>query len=466
MSSSAAAASQAPSKPAFRPSPIANRVGDALLVLGASLFASMWHLKAGLITGLAALILWSFGARVLRHYDVGRSFNRPLADLALTSVLVLGVVASMLVGGWISTRYAQTIDLRAMLAVLWPGALWLRVMFALVGRVAAYGPPDEVLVLGIGALGRITGLEIRDDKKNRRKVFGFLSFPDETKHTRLVAPLMGTTDDLEHVLRTHAFNEVYVAGNAIKHATVMQQVIRVCERYGVPFALPASHFRFDRARPTQQITGGYVHYLTYENKPFQMGIKRFIDIVASTIALVLLSPLLVTIAVLVKLGSRGPIFFKQLRVGRYGAPFFMLKFRSMVINAEELKAKLEAQNEQTGPVFKMKHDPRITRIGRFIRKFSIDELPQLINVLRGEMSIVGPRPPIPSEVDKYEPWQRRRLSVAPGLTCVWQVSGRNEISFKDWMYLDMQYIDHWTLKGDLQLILKTVPVVLLGKGAS
>jgi exopolysaccharide biosynthesis polyprenyl glycosylphosphotransferase len=246
----------------------------------------------------------------------------------------------------------------------------------------------------------------------------------------------------------------------------MQQAIRVCERYGIPFALPASHFRFDRARPSTPIADGYVHYLTYEHKPFQMGLKRAFDIAASAGALALLSPLLLIVAAIVKLTSKGPVLFKQERVGRYGQPFHMLKFRSMVVNAEELKEKLLAHNEQTGPVFKMKHDPRITRIGRFIRKYSIDELPQLINVLRGEMSVVGPRPPIPSEVAKYEPWQRRRLSVRPGLTCVWQVSGRNEISFEQWMYLDMQYIDHWTLRGDFELILKTVPVVLFGRGAS
>jgi lipopolysaccharide/colanic/teichoic acid biosynthesis glycosyltransferase len=138
----------------------------------------------------------------------------------------------------------------------------------------------------------------------------------------------------------------------------------------------------------------------------------------------------------------------------------------MVINAEELKQKLLAQNEQSGPVFKMQRDPRITAVGRWIRKFSIDELPQLINVLRGEMTIVGPRPPVPAEVAQYEAWQRRRFSVRPGLTCVWQVSGRNEISFEEWMYLDMQYIDHWSLAEDLALIIKTVPVVISGRGAS
>jgi lipopolysaccharide/colanic/teichoic acid biosynthesis glycosyltransferase len=144
----------------------------------------------------------------------------------------------------------------------------------------------------------------------------------------------------------------------------------------------------------------------------------------------------------------------------------MFKFRSMVANAEELKEKLRALNEQSGPVFKMKNDPRVTPIGRFIRKYSIDELPQLINVLRGDMSIVGPRPPVPKEVAQYEGWQRRRLSVRPGLTCIWQVSGRNQISFKEWMYLDMRYIDHWSLSEDMSLILQTFPVVLTGRGAS
>src|SRR6185369_6988398 len=175
--------------------------------------------------------------------------------------------------------------------------------------------------------------------------------------------------------------------------------------------------------------------------------------------------LLITAAIAVKLTSTGAVLFKQERVGLHGRRFKMLKFRSMVSNAEELKARLLAANEQSGPVFKMRRDPRVTAVGRFIRKYSIDELPQLINVLRGDMSIVGPRPPLPSEVARYEAWQRRRLSVRPGLTCVWQVSGRNEVSFRDWMLLDMRYIDHWSLANDFNLILRTFPVVLTGRGA-
>ena len=179
-----------------------------------------------------------------------------------------------------------------------------------------------------------------------------------------------------------------------------------------------------------------------------------------------LSPLLLLTAIAIKLTSRGPILFKQTRVGLHGRMFNMLKFRSMVHGAEALKAALESQNERRGPVFKMAKDPRVTRLGRFIRKYSVDELPQLLNVLRGDMSVVGPRPAVPSEVARYEAWQRRRLSVRPGLTCVWQVSGRDHIPFGTWMLLDMRYIDHWSLWEDLRLILQTVPVVLTGRGAS
>jgi len=216
----------------------------------------------------------------------------------------------------------------------------------------------------------------------------------------------------------------------------------------------------------EAVSDGYLHYHSHAPQPGAFALKRMFDVVASSAALWLFTPLFILVALGIKLTSRGPLFFRQERVGLRGKRFNMLKFRSMVVDAEARKAHLAARNEQAGPVFKMRNDPRVTRIGRVIRKYSIDELPQLINVLRGDMSLVGPRPPVPSEVEKYEAWQRRRLSVRPGLTCIWQVSGRNQISFEEWMYLDMQYIDHWTLAGDFNLIFKTVPVVITGRGAS
>ena len=202
------------------------------------------------------------------------------------------------------------------------------------------------------------------------------------------------------------------------------------------------------------------------NKPIQVLCKRLMDIVATSAALTILSPFLVAVAVLIKATSNGPVLFKQERVGFRGQHFTMLKFRSMVINAEETKAELAQFNEQAGPVFKIKDDPRVTSIGRFIRKHSIDELPQLLNVLHGDMSLVGPRPAIPSEVAQYQPCHRQRLCAVPGLTCTWQVSGRNHIPFERWMEMDIEYIRSWSLAQDIEIILKTVPVILTGRGAS
>jgi lipopolysaccharide/colanic/teichoic acid biosynthesis glycosyltransferase len=170
-------------------------------------------------------------------------------------------------------------------------------------------------------------------------------------------------------------------------------------------------------------------------------------------------------AILIKLTSHGPVLFRQKRCGHNGRQFVMYKFRSMIDNAEQRRLELEPLNEMDGPVFKSSRDPRITIIGKIIRRFSIDELPQVFNVLRGDMSLVGPRPPLPEEVARYERWQRRRLSMKPGMTCLWQISGRNEVSFEDWMKLDLTYIDNWSLLLDLKILLKTVPVVLLGRGA-
>ena len=203
-----------------------------------------------------------------------------------------------------------------------------------------------------------------------------------------------------------------------------------------------------------------------ERGRLQTALKRALDVAFSATMIALLSPLLLIVTVLIRTTSRGPALFRQRRVGHNGQHFEMLKFRSMVDNAESLREILDVLNErQGGPVFKMRRDPRVTPIGRFIRRFSIDELPQFFNVLRGEMILVGPRPPIPSEVERYETWQLKRLSVPPGLTCSWQVApDRGGMDFAEWVRLDLQYIEGWHLGRDLVLILRTIPAVLTGKG--
>ncbi|WP_404427970.1 sugar transferase [Ureibacillus chungkukjangi] len=202
-----------------------------------------------------------------------------------------------------------------------------------------------------------------------------------------------------------------------------------------------------------------------DGKLYLMG-KRMTDLVLTIVGLILLSPLFLVIACIIKLANKkAPVLFKQIRVGKDGREFYMYKFRSMVENAEDLKAFLVDQNEAVGPVFKIKQDPRVTKVGRFIRKTSMDELPQLFNVLKGEMTLVGPRPPLPEEVDQYTSYEYQRLTVRPGLTCYWQVSGRSNIGFKEWVELDLKYIQERNYLIDLKLIFKTVLVLFGSKNA-
>jgi lipopolysaccharide/colanic/teichoic acid biosynthesis glycosyltransferase len=193
-------------------------------------------------------------------------------------------------------------------------------------------------------------------------------------------------------------------------------------------------------------------------------VKRIFDIVVSLSAMIILAPFIAVVALIIKLTSNGPVLYRQERCGLNGRKFIMYKFRSMVENADELKRRYEHMSRKT-VAFKIPQDPRVTPIGRWLRKFSIDEIPQLYNVLRGEMSIVGPRPPIPEEVERYELWQKRRLRMRPGLTCIWAVCGRDHIDFNSWMRMDISYIENWSLKLDWSIILRTIPHVLAGKGA-
>lgn len=206
---------------------------------------------------------------------------------------------------------------------------------------------------------------------------------------------------------------------------------------------------------------------TKGEKKVYLFLKRIVDILGSGIGLIVLSPVFLIVALAIKIeDSKGSVLFSQKRVGQHGKEFNMYKFRSMVSNAEELKEKLLKQNEMSGPMFKMKNDPRITKVGKFIRKTSIDELPQLLNVLKGEMSLVGPRPSLPKEVIKFEPWMLERLEVKPGLTCYWQVMGRNDIDFEDWMKLDIKYVHDRNFWLDIKLIFKTFFVLFGDESAS
>ncbi|MFT5686827.1 MAG: exopolysaccharide biosynthesis polyprenyl glycosylphosphotransferase [Myxococcota bacterium] len=327
-------------------------------------------------------------------------------------------------------------------------------------RMGAHSLPESdewrvVLVGSAAAAARIL-------PSLRAEVIGRIPLTEDDSGGPL--PVLGTLDALDQVLLTHPIDQILLA--EWDH-TVLQQVARCCEEPGVPFSVEANFLNLTLAQ-TRLERHGSTDLLTFSalpSDPIALAAKRILDLVGAVTLLLMCAPIMLLAAAVVRLTDGGPVLFAQERVGRFGRRFTMYKFRSMVLDAEKIRDQIAHLNEMDGPVFKSASDPRITGPGRWLRRLSIDELPQLVNVLRGEMSLVGPRPPLPDEVASYQRWQRRRLSVRPGLTCIWQVSGRNQIDFDTWIRLDLEYIDNWSLLLDVKLLLQTIPVVLTGYGA-
>ncbi|MFW6327044.1 MAG: exopolysaccharide biosynthesis polyprenyl glycosylphosphotransferase [Bacteroidota bacterium] len=272
--------------------------------------------------------------------------------------------------------------------------------------------------------------------------------------------------NIKNILDIDIVDEVIYSKGTLDNERI-SNLVSVCEEVGVVFRMQndLSPIRYEKGFLTNIEE---IPMLTIMNTPsnqIAVAWKTITESLFAFLTLLAISPFLLLLSLLIKLDSKGPVIFKQKRVGLRGRQFYIYKFRTMVTNAEELRKKLEAHNEADGPTFKIKNDPRITRIGRFLRKTSLDEVPQLFNVLKGEMALIGPRPPIPSEVAEYERWQLRRLSVKPGLTCTWQIiPNRNDVVFEKWMKLDLQYIDNWSLKNDVSLFFRTIKAVFTNGG--
>lgn len=284
----------------------------------------------------------------------------------------------------------------------------------------------------------------------------------EVKNIKVIGPI----NNLTQILHRDAIDEVVFVVPRLR-LNHIENAIYACETEGIKATVAADLFdaKIARARPTELDGIPLITFETTVAKEWQLFIKRVMDIIISGLVIILLMPLFVTVGILIKLTSSGPILFKQERSGLNGRKFILYKFRTMYKDADKRLSELKTLNEMNGPVFKIKKDPRITPIGKILRKFSIDELPQLFNVFVGHMSLIGPRPPIPLEVEEYESWQRRRLSMRPGITCLWQVNGRNKVDFDEWMKLDLEYLDNWSLWLDCKILVKTIPVVLFGIGA-
>ena len=330
----------------------------------------------------------------------------------------------------------------------------------------------QVVFIGTDAHAQGLAREIEGHKELGCRVVGFIGEDEKAigkpVNSNSAWPVVGSIAHIKEFLESKSVDEAIICLSVKENFIQIYRVFELCRELGVVVRLIPSESDLQVLSRLQIESFGDFRVVTFfrEKLLWQLLVKRIMDVLISATALVVLAPLMIVTALIVKFTSPGPVFFVQERIGMNRRKFKLLKFRSMVADAEARKKDLAALNEMDGPVFKVKNDPRVTPIGRFIRKTSIDELPQLINVLKGEMSLVGPRPPLLSEVDQYEWLHRRRLSIKPGITCLWQVNGRNTVTFGRWMEMDKEYVENWSIWLDLKILARTLPVVLLRRGAS
>lgn len=427
---------------------------------------SVLHQKDSVILQLLIIIFWTlfsngFGTNLLYR-------SRPYS-MVLLSCLGLSIVGTMLlvVSAWAFNLFYLGVGLFLLFALfdLILTFHFKTFVYYLLKRVRRKGYNYlNVLLIGDKSAASLIRL-LTGHPEWGYKIVAIIGDSSAHKHFPEVAPVLDEGTDLEQLLRDKTIDEVIVCKEALD-PRLLETYVQICSEIGVVFRLYSPFFTM-LANKTQLHYFGTSPLLTISNTPvnyLSLRLKDLFDRVFSGSVLILLAPLYLIIGLAVKIDSRGPVFFSQKRVGIRGRRFLLHKFRTMVVNAEQLKDSLKEHNEMDGPVFKMSDDPRITRVGRFLRKTSLDELPQFYNVLMGEMSIVGPRPQLPDEVKEYERWQLRRLSMKPGITCIWQVSGRNNIPFEEWMKMDLEYIDNWSLKLDFILFLKTIRTIFRGDG--
>lgn len=384
----------------------------------------------------------------------------------LAQGVILGV-AVLLVFGWF-TRQPQPSRARLMvflaLSFLWlcAGRILLRSLLR-VARSRGYNVRYFVIV-GSGPRAQAIAEEMVAQSYWGVRVLGHVTPPAEGRPFIAPRKWLGTLPELESVLKSYIVDGVFFVVEELSPPT-LHKALECCRRLGIEALVDLHPFEEMRSR-LKLSELAHSPLLIIGQTPLEGAhafLKRTFDLVTAAVALVVGAPLMLGIAALAKISSPGPVLFRQQRVGLHGRLFNMLKFRTMIVGAEGLRETVAGQNEMDGPVFKMRHDPRITRIGHYLRRSSLDELPQLWNVLCGDMSLVGPRPPLLREVRQYQSWQRRRLSVRPGLTCLWQVSGRNDVSFENWMKLDLEYIDNWSWWLDLKILLRTLPAMVRGQ---
>ena len=432
-------------------------------------------------------ILWLFGLYRLR---VRWSARTEIVDIARATLLL--AVATFALLYWLKLPNVS----RQFLVLLFPFQLVLTVLFRSILRWTFASARTRgmnarfILIVGAGPTAVAFADRLEQRPEMGLHVVGYLAAPDDpvavsesraaaarddraVKGLRAAAgaaiarrhPMLGTVEDIERILHGQVVDEVAICLPPSQIAMV-EPITRLCEDEGRIVRIPTDEtgITLPGAR-IEDFDGMRILSLAYgPDRAVALIVKRLVDVAVAGAALIVLSPLLGLIALWVAARDGRPTVFRQVRIGEQGRPFEVLKFRTMVTDAEDLLEDLVARNEIQGHAFKVTDDPRITRTGRRLRALSIDELPQLWNVLRGEMSLVGPRPPLPREVDRYDIWHRRRLSMKPGITGLWQVAARHELEFDRWVRMDLDYIDRWSLWLDLKIIVRTIPAVLAGEG--
>jgi exopolysaccharide biosynthesis polyprenyl glycosylphosphotransferase len=450
----------------FRYSPTHHNVGFAFDYLSERIKVS------NALLGVGLLITWHLAFAVQGLYLSHRfaSQRKEMKEVAQAIVFCSGVLlVAAQTGHWPTINFV-TVLLFAFVGFSFIAGMRLLLRLNL-RRLRKRGHNSRaLLIVGGGTRSRRFAERIQRRLDLGYKLVGYVESDPAFAHQPMGgAGWLGAVDDLPEILSREVVDEATIALPIKSHYTQIEFAISILEEQGITTHLLSDLFPQKLARSHTGELDGVPIVSLHSVPPFswRTEAKRLLDVIIGTVLLLLLLPLFVVVAIAIKLDSAGPIFFVQDRFGLNKRHFRMIKFRTMRADAEARMQEVEHLNEKSGPIFKIKNDPRVTRIGRWLRKTSIDELPQLINVLFGEMSVVGPRPLSVRDALRMElAWQRRRFSVKPGLTCLWQVSGRSNLSFEQWMELDLEYIDHWSLKLDASILLRTIPAIMSARGAS
>ncbi len=414
-------------------------------------------------------LIWLAASRREGAYDVRR--GRPLLD-ELYSVVSATTLAIMLmvvlVFFYRRLFYSRIIFVYAGVAIVVLVGLARVIRQVVLTRLRQAGQGvDRVVIIGAGEVGRTVIRNLIAQPELGYRVIGFLD-DNPVKSTTDIGPIraLGPLDNLPEVIREHAIDQVIITLPWQYHRKTVR-LVTDSEHAGVRARVVPDLFQLSLGGVDVEAING-IPLISIKQTTLtglNLTLKRIVDVLIAGAVLLIGSPVWLLIALSIKLDSRGPVLFKQERIGRHGHPFTVYKFRSMYVDAEQRLEELRTQNEASGPLFKVRDDPRRTRVGRLIRTTSIDEIPQFLNVLRGEMSIVGPRPGLPAEVAQYQDWHHKRLQVLPGITGMWQVSGRSNLTFDEMVMLDIYYAENWSLSLDLRIMLRTVPQILFGDGA-